>query len=167
MGKTGNECIAKGAKEGIPPHPQSVDAPKSLVPLMQAFHVESDEAAKALILESAKAISRVDETYHQKTKVLSDEDVQVITALMRSLAPRDGIETLYAAQVISTHILGMRKLDSVYEDDQKLGLSLLKFSNEAMQQLDRKRSGRAQNITVNYNYNGSGNAMSQTVLKGG
>jgi hypothetical protein len=51
-----------------------------------------------------------------------------------------------------------------YIDDQKLGLNLLRFSNEAMQQLEKKRSGGSQNITVNYNYTGPGNALMQTII---
>jgi len=37
-------------------------------------------------------------------------------------------------------MLGMRKLSSSYLDDQRLGLKLLRFSNEAMQHLERKRN---------------------------
>ena len=73
------------------------------------------------------------------------------------------------ARFVACHMLGMRKLAEPYMDDQKLGLNLLRFSNEAMQQLEKKRSGSTQNITVNYNYAGQGNAFMQTIIpdKGG
>jgi len=74
---------------------------------------------------------------------------------------------VYAAQIVASHMLGMRKLSSSYSEDQKLGLRLLKFCNEAMQQLDKKRNDGTQNITVNHNYNGSGNALSQAIIKEG
>jgi hypothetical protein len=56
------------------------------------------------------------------------------------------------------------KLSASYPDDQKLGLKLLRFSNEAMQQLEKKRNGGTQNITVNYNYHGQGNPLMQTII---
>ena len=37
---------------------------------------------------------------------------------------------------------------------------MLRFSTDAMQQLQRKRSGGMQNITVNYNYSGKQPAIS-------
>ena len=83
---------------------------------------------------------------------------------MRCISPRDSLETLFAAQIVVGHLLGMRKLAESYSDDQKLGLNLLRFSNEAMQQLEKKRSGVTQNIVVNYSHNGQANALVQTVL---
>jgi len=56
-------------------------------------------------------------------------------------------------------MLGMRKLSSSYLDDQRLGLKLLRFSNEAMQHLERKRNGGTQNITVSYSYHGQGECL--------
>jgi len=81
---------------------------------------------------------------------------------MRGIHPRDSLETLYAAQIVASHMLGMRKLSSSYHEDQKLGMRLLKFCNESMQQLDKKRNGGTQKITVNYN--GQGNTLTQTII---
>lgn len=61
-------------------------------------------------------------------------------------------------------MLGMRKLSKGHNEDQKLGLKMLQFSSEAMGRLQKKRSGGMQNITVNYNYNGQGQALMQTVI---
>lgn len=86
-------------------------------------------------------------TYSRKDK----EELEGIRSLMKGLNPCGTLETLYAAQIVASHMLGMRKLVSNYPDDQKLALRLLRFSNEVIQQLQRKRSGGAKNLTVNYN----------------
>jgi hypothetical protein len=128
---------------------------------MQAFHVDSDMAAKALIQEAAKSIYGKGEFGGCP---ISQAELDAITSLMKAINPQDAIETLYAAQIIVSHMLGMRKLAETYADDQRLGVKLLRFCNEAMQQLEKKRSGGSQNITVNYNYNGQGNALMQTLI---
>lgn len=98
------------------------------------------------------------------SRSISKAELDGLWALMKGINPRDGLETLYAAQIVACHMLGMRKLAEPYMDDQRLGLNLLRFSNEAMQQLEKKRRGRAQNITVNYDYSGQGNALMQTII---
>ena len=157
--------MAKHRKSESPPA-RSVQAPSSLVPIMQAFHVDSDKASKVLIQEAANTIYGKSEF---GSRSISKDELDGLLALMKGINPRDGLETLYAAQIVACHMLGMRKLAEPYMDDQKLGLNLLRFSNEAMQQLEKKRSGGAQNITVNYNYTGPGNPLMRTMIpdKGG
>jgi len=43
--------MAKSGKRHAPPSSFEVTAPKSIAPLMQAFHVDSEEIASSLILE--------------------------------------------------------------------------------------------------------------------
>lgn len=135
--------MARSRKKGG--SPQVIQAPSALVPLMQAFHVDSDEAAKCLIQQAANAIYK-----KGQYDPVSREELEGITALMRGISPQDTLETLYAAQIVACHMLGMRKLTEQFPEDERLGLKLLQFSNEAMQQLDRKRNGGTQNIIVNY-----------------
>jgi hypothetical protein len=159
--------MARNQKRHIPPNESyEITAPKALSPLMQAFHVDTQEAADSLIMEAARAIFGHDESGFDpfSRKDISSEELEGITSLMRGINPRDTLETLYAAQIVASHMLGMRKLSASYPDDQKLGLKLLRFSNEAMQQLEKKRNGGTQNITVNYNYHGQGNPLMQTVI---
>lgn len=162
--------MAESEKKGTPPS-QQVIAPSALSPIMEAFHVNSEEAAHVLILEASKAIyGNKKEEYDfslSKDREISDGELEGVTSLMKGLAPKNSLEALYAAQIVASHMLGMRKLSSSYGEDQKLGLRLLKFCNEAMQQLDKKRNGGTQNITVNHNYNGPGNSLSQTIIKEG
>ncbi len=75
---------------------------------------------------------------------------------MKGINPRDNLETLYAAQIVASHMLGMRKLSASYPDDQKLGLKLLRFSNEAIQHLHKKRNGGTQTVKVYDNYQSQG-----------
>jgi len=44
--------MAKSGKRHAPPSSFEVTAPKSIAPLMQAFHVDSEEIASSLILEA-------------------------------------------------------------------------------------------------------------------
>jgi hypothetical protein len=153
--------MAKSEKRHTPPAFFEITAPKAIATLMQAFHVDSEEIASSLILEAAKAIYSHDDSGINvfSRKDVSTEELDGITSLMKGLKPRDTLETLYAAQIVACHMLGMRKLSASYPDDQRLGLKLLRFSNEAMQQLERKRNGGSQNITVNYNYHGQGGCL--------
>lgn len=160
--------MAKSEKK-TPTPSHEVVAPMALSPIMQAFHVDSEEAAHSLILEASKAIYGEKEKEYDfigpGDRELSESELEGVSSLMRGLAPRDSLETLYAAQIVASHMLGMRKLSSSYHEDQKIGLKLLKFCNEAMQLLEKKRNGATQNITVNHNYNGQGQTLSQTVIK--
>ena len=157
------EGMAKDQKSY--PAPIAFEAPKALVPLMQAFHVDSDKIAKSLISDAVRAIYGKNEFGNDHS--ISKCELDGVISLMRCISPRDSLETLFAAQIVVGHLLGMRKLPESYPDDQKLGLNLLRFSNEAMQQLEKKRSGVTQNIVVNYSHNGQANALVQTVLTKG
>lgn len=141
---------------------REVTAPRAIVPLMHAFHVDSEKTALALILQAAKAIYGIDNLYNKV--VISKTELNGIMSLMRMINPRDTLETLYAAQIVASHMLGMRKLSEDHHLDHKLGLKLLRFSNDAMRQLERKRIGGQQNITVNYHYHGQGKAITQTII---
>ena len=152
--------MAKHQKKPSPPF--SIDAPKTLVPLMQAFHVDSEDTAKKLISEAASAIYGKDD--FDNARAISKSELKGISALMKGINPKDTIETLYAAQIVVCHMLGMRRLAEQYRDDHKLGLNLLRFSSEAMQMLVKKRGGGTQNITVNYNYSGQGSSLIQAAI---
>lgn len=126
---------------------KTIEAPKQLVPIMQAFHAESEELAFALILDAARAI--MPKSYLDGEEP-SEEDIGFVYDMMKGLNPKDSIETLYAAQIVVSHMLGMRKLGSTYRDDQCMGMRLLKHAKEAMDSLYKKQGGTNQNITVNY-----------------
>ena len=162
-GTTGIEGMAKDEKSSIPP--PMVDAPKAIAPIMEAFHVESDKVAKALVVEAARAIYGQGDDGRQS---FSKAELDGVVSLIRSIKPMDSLETLFASQIVVGHFLGMKKLSEGCPDDQRIGLNLLRFSSEAMQMLIKKQTGATQNIVVNYSYNGQGNALMQTVLpKGG
>lgn len=133
--------------------PDIIQAPKGLVPIMQAFHADTEESANLLILEAAKVIYGKDDNDYDlfnSKKDISKEELQAVTALMKGLNPQDTLEMFYSAQIVVCHLFGMRKLSDGHRDDQNLGLKLLRFSNEAMQHLEKKRSNNPQNITIDY-----------------
>lgn len=146
-----------------------ITIPKKLEPIVRAFFSDSPEVAKALIIQAAKAIYGSDEDEDElfnfrKKHVITPEELEGVCALMHGINPRDTLEALLAAQIVASHLLGLRKLAKGYAEDQRIGLNMLRFSSEAINQLQKKRSGSMQNITVNYNYNGTGPALAQTIL---
>lgn len=157
---TGFDGMAKDQK--IDSTQAVIQAPKAISSIMEAFHVESDKVAKALIVEAATAIyGKADWGNGQS---FSKAELDGVVSLIRSIKPRDSLETLFASQIVVGHLLGMRKLAESCPEDQKIGLNLLRFSSEAMQMLIKKQTGATQNIVVNYSYNGQGSALMQTVL---
>lgn len=140
--------------------------PKKLAPLIKAFSVD-DQSARLLIIEADKAISTSapSQGYELTKKDISKEELEGIIALMKGIAPRDTLEMIYGAQIISSHLMGLRLLSHNFQVDQALGLKLLRFSNEAMGQLQKKRSGGVnQNINITYNHTDSGPTLMQTIL---
>lgn len=144
--------------------------PDKLQPFVKAFFAESEDVAKALIIQASRAIYSVDDdedsfSYSRGKQNITDHELQVVCGLMQSLKPQDALEALFAAQIIVCHMLGMRKLakDGSYEN-QRIGLNMLRFSNEAIGHLQKKRSGGMQNITVNYNYAGTAPAPIPTII---
>ncbi|MEI8366661.1 MAG: hypothetical protein WCF65_09630 [Parachlamydiaceae bacterium] len=139
--------------------------PKKLVPLIKAFSADY-QSARLLIIEAAKAISNSNSScYSLENTEPSEEEVESIIAMMHSIALKDTIEMIYGAQIISSHLMGLRLLSHDFPVDQTLGLKLLRFSNEAMIQLQKKKSGGvSQNVNITYNNAGAGQALIQTVL---
>lgn len=146
-----------------------ITIPKKLQPIVKAFYAESAEVAKSLIVQACKAIYSVEDeddgfSYRRK-KDISKEELQAVCALMQSLKPQDALEALFVAQIVVSHMLGMRKLakDGSYEE-QRIGLKMLRFSNDALGQLQKKRCGGMQNITVNYNHLGTAPAPLPVII---
>jgi hypothetical protein len=83
---------------------------------------------------------------------------------MRDLAPQDAIETIYAAQIVSSHLLGLRFLSNDSNADRNLGMRLLRFSNEALGQLQKKRAGGVTHQHIYITNNNQGQAMMQTAV---
>lgn len=125
--------------------------PQKLIPIVKAFYSDN-QSAKLLIREAVKSICKTGSMdYGFDEYEQSDEEIEGIIALMQGIAPQDTLETIYAAQLISSHIMGLCLLSHGFQVDQTLGLKLLKFSNEAMIKLQKKRSaGVSHNINVAY-----------------
>ena len=147
---------------------KEIAIPAKLAPLIKAFSAD-EESARLLIAEASKSIGQsapsgdFDLGYSEKT--VSDEELSGIIAMMKGIDPRDTIEMIYGAQIISSHLMGLRLLSHNFAADQTLGLKLLRFSNEAMGQLLKKRSGGVnQNINITYNHAGPGPSLMQTVI---
>ncbi|MDB2614337.1 hypothetical protein N9Y92_04195 [Chlamydiales bacterium] len=141
-----------------------INPPKELTPLIKAFHAESKETMNTLVMDAARAIKFRDPIAFGDSEP-SEDDVSLIIDLMKGINPQSTEEVLIASQIICSHMIGMRKLSSIYEGDHKIGLRMIKFSNEALQKLERNRGGGVQNITVNHVYPVEGSILSQTRIK--
>lgn len=144
---------------------KEIKIPEKLEPIIEAFCAHSPKTAKALILQAAKTIYGSDddadecETLFRREHDITPDELDDICVMMQELRPTDMLEALSAAQILVTHLLGLRKLAKCHIDDQRMGLQLLKFSSVSMALLHRKRTGSLQNIVVNYN--NTGHALTQ------
>ena len=104
----GRKGMAKDQKEDSTPT-HIIEAPQALVPLMQAFHVNSEKDAKSLIITAAKAIyghDEKDDDFFRRDRKISKSEMDGVISLMKCVNPRDSLETLYAAQIVARHMLG-------------------------------------------------------------
>jgi hypothetical protein len=142
--------MARSLKKYDPP--KSLVIPSDLMPIFQAFSVESEKLAKVLLQQAGAAIYQKNREFSlDENKVkFSEEEIEGVYALMIAINPKDILETLHGVQIIVGHFLGMRKLSQPYPLDHKLGLKLLRMSSEAMERLTRKRNGGQQTVSVTY-----------------
>jgi hypothetical protein len=126
---------------------KEITIPKKLAPLVQAFTID-EQSARILIIEATKAIYTSHDSFGFSSCSISNEEIEGVIALMSGINPQDTIEMIYGAQIITSHMLGLKLLSHSFTADQALGLKLLKFCNKAMSQLRKKRAETSQNITV-------------------
>jgi hypothetical protein len=132
-----------------------ISIPKKLDPIVQAFFAESPKAAKKLLIQAAKAIYGSEDERDPFDTItrynpITSEELEDICSFMQGIKPNDVLEAIIAAQIVVTHMLGMRKLAKGLIEDQRLGLKMLQFSSEAIGRLQKKRSGAIQNINIHY-----------------
>lgn len=132
---------------------KEITIPTKLMPLIKAFYSD-EQSAKKLIIQATKSIYISEDSVRFCNDPISNEELEGVIALMNSINPKDTLEMIYGAQIITSQLLGLRLMSHSFSTDQALGLKLLKFNNEVMNQLQKKRSqGTTQNIRVNFNYN--------------
>jgi len=139
-----------------------ITIPKKLQPLVEAFFTDSEDVAKTLIVQAIQAIYSTDDSAFGRKRKISREELKDVCILMQNLNPQDMLEALFAAQIVVAHMLGMRKLTKDDYEENRIGLKMLRFSNEALTRLQKKRTGCMQNITVNYNYHEKASAAIST-----
>jgi hypothetical protein len=80
------------------------------------------------------------DTIKQALKAISGficrkDEIESVKELIASIKPMNHNDVFHAAQFVAAHIMGTRMLSHQYGDDQKLGMKLLKFSNEMVLKL--------------------------------
>lgn len=96
---------------------EKIVIPKKLASLIQAFSAD-EQSARCLVSESLEPIN--------------DIELDYIIDIIRQLSPKNTIQLIHAAQFVICHRSGLRLLNHEFVKDKKLGLKLLRFSNEAM-----------------------------------
>lgn len=148
---------------------KKITIPNKLAPLVKAFSSD-EQSARLLILEAARAIGQAEPSGNfglgfYSEKPVSEEQLSGIIGMMKGIDPKDTIEMIYGAQIISSHLMGLRLLSHNLPADQTLGLKLLRFSSESMGQLLKKRAGGVnQHINITYNHAGTGPTLMQTIV---
>lgn len=123
--------------------PRALKIPKSLIPFIDAFSVESEEAAKFLFEHAVESI------YPQShLSAFEKKDLKVAFNLMRDIRPKSDFEKILYAQVIVGHLLGMQKLSQGYSKDKRIALKFLKLSNGAMERIYNERHSIYIDITI-------------------
>jgi hypothetical protein len=145
-------CMAKPSKKDLIPCVVSI--PQSLATIVEILSVESEDTAKLLLENVAKAIYYEEEgLFYSEAKQPSKKEIQFVYELLKAIKPKDMLEALFGSQIIVGHLIGLKKLAQASREDQLIGLKLLKLSSESMERLDKKRNGCNQNISVTYHNN--------------
>jgi hypothetical protein len=83
-------------------------------------------------------------------QLVSNDKIDMVTALIQSLQPTNAVEAALAVQFTSTHIQGIKELQSRHSRD---AMQLLAFSQNTLESLYRYRNKGMQQINVQYNVN--------------
>ena len=146
-----------GKDEKTTPTPQSVTRPEKYSTLLEAFPIQSEEAARYLLEEAAKAIYSEKEDifdFDSRRREVTQEETNMVFHLLRDIKPENQIEALLGVQIVVGHLLGLRKLAKGSLADINIGLKLLKSSASSIERLSRLRNGCNQNISVTYHNSG-------------
>jgi hypothetical protein len=83
-------------------------------------------------------------------QLVPDDKINMVTSLMQSLQPTNAIDAALASQFIAAYINGMKELQNGHT---KSAMSLLAFSQQTLDSLNRYRNKGMQQINVQYNVN--------------
>ena len=114
-----------------------IEIPEKLQLFVKAFSVESEAAAKILITEAMLVLCGSSGIC--VSKGVSKEEIEGVYSLMLGIKPKNIFEAIFTAQIIASHLLGLRLLLKNYDEDQALGLHFLSHSNKVLAQLEKRR----------------------------
>lgn len=83
-------------------------------------------------------------------QLVSDDNINMVTALMQSLQPKNAVEAALAVQFTSTYTQGIKYLQL---GQLRWAMPLLAFSQTTLDSLHRYRNKGMQQINVQYNVN--------------
>lgn len=122
----------------------TVFIPLAISTIVDGFSAGSEQEAKFLFERALKEVSSHND--------LTRGDIKSGYALFRMINPQDDIERVWCAQFIVAHLLGMAKLARPLQRDKRIGLKLLKASNDAMERIHKKRNGTLTENPINANF---------------
>jgi hypothetical protein len=142
-----------------------VASPAATDLLVQAINCSTEDAA-VLVVEKVLDLIYPKPDYLAGRERWCQEDEEAVLDLIRSINPKDTVESLLTAQFVGLHLKGMAVMANDNYNIMGQGMMMLRLSQQALETLQRYR-GKGQVINVNYNVLNQGNAILNTVIKGG
>jgi hypothetical protein len=147
--------------------PISQDQPLNTPSPTQVLKPDLQKQMVRQALKAAYSVSDYDSEQNSEftpaKQLVSDDKIDMVTALMQSLQPTNAVEAALAIQFTVTHIQGVKQLQSKMV---KAAIPLFAFSQTTLDSLNRYRNKGMQQINVQYNVN-QGQVVNIKNLKAG
>lgn len=123
----------------------------------QPTHPMGPSLQKQIVRQAIKSAYEIsdydakdDSEFRPAKQLVSNDEIDMVTALMQSLQPTNAVEAALAVQFTSTYIQGIKELQSRHS---RGAMQLLAFSQTTLDSLYRYRNKGMQQINVQYNVN--------------
>lgn len=144
---------------------EEVALPNQISLLMEAINCDNQNAAR-LLVKRAMLVSFNISHHWPKETAWSDDDLDAVMSLIRGIKPKNTIESILAAQIVSLHLKGMEVMSHDNYNIMGQAMMMLRLSHQAFNVLQQYR-GKSQTINVNYNIHSEGDAVLNTLVQSG
>lgn len=139
--------------------------PNQISLLVEAINCDNENAAR-LLVKRAMLLSYNSSNHWPKENAWSDEDLDAVVSLIRGIKPKDTIEAILAAQIVSLHLKGIEIMAKDNYNTISHAMMMVRLSHQALSMLQQYR-GKSQTINVNYNIHSEGGAVLNTLIQQG
>lgn len=113
--------------------PPNISIPPALKLFMDGFTIQSEREAVRLFKQAVESVAC--------NINITDKNLRDGYNLFRTIMPQDEIELLWCAQLVFSHLLGLHCLSLAHPRDKRIGLKLLKTSDDTVSRIYKKRNG--------------------------